>query len=153
MHFNKGQAVLPIPSGSGDLFCVMRATEADALFIKLLFWLIKHQHAVFFWADGHWVLLLWCCLCIIADVMRMNFGLSPKTIQIVCFSLSCLAFWINIKLLYSALINFILQGRWTLESDWLTKVLRQGSSNISLEVQSAAEFSSNPDQAHRPVIF
>ncbi len=31
--------------------------------------------------------------------------------------------------------------------------LSQGSSNISLEVQSAAEFSSNPDQTHLPVIF
>ncbi len=30
--------------------------------------------------------------------------------------------------------------------------LDQGSSNLSLEVQSAAEFSSNPDQAHLPVI-
>ncbi len=31
--------------------------------------------------------------------------------------------------------------------------LAQGSSNISLQVQSAAEFSSNPDQTHLPVIF
>ncbi len=31
--------------------------------------------------------------------------------------------------------------------------LYQGSSNLSLEVQSAAEFSSNPDQTHLPVIF
>ncbi len=31
--------------------------------------------------------------------------------------------------------------------------LEQGSSNLSLEVQSAAEFSSNPDQTHLPVIF
>ncbi len=31
--------------------------------------------------------------------------------------------------------------------------LAQGSSNISLQVQSAAEFSSNPDQTHIPVIF
>ncbi len=31
--------------------------------------------------------------------------------------------------------------------------LVQGSSNISLQVQSAAEFSSNPDQTHIPVIF
>ncbi len=31
--------------------------------------------------------------------------------------------------------------------------LAQGSSNLSLEVQSAAEFSSNPDQTHLPVIF
>ncbi len=31
--------------------------------------------------------------------------------------------------------------------------LDQGSSNLSLEVQSAAEFSSNPDQTHLPVIF
>ncbi len=31
--------------------------------------------------------------------------------------------------------------------------LKQGSSNLSLEVQSAAEFSSNPDQTHQPVIF
>ncbi len=29
----------------------------------------------------------------------------------------------------------------------------QGSSNLSLEVHSAAEFSSNPDQTHLPVIF
>ncbi len=29
----------------------------------------------------------------------------------------------------------------------------QGSSNLSLEVQSAAEFSSNPDQTHLAVIF
>ncbi len=29
----------------------------------------------------------------------------------------------------------------------------QGSTNLSLEVQSAAEFSSNPDQTHLPVIF
>ncbi len=29
----------------------------------------------------------------------------------------------------------------------------QGSSNLSLEVQSAAEFSSNPDQTQLPVIF
>ncbi len=29
----------------------------------------------------------------------------------------------------------------------------QGSSNLSLEGQSAAEFSSNPDQTHLPVIF
>ncbi len=32
-------------------------------------------------------------------------------------------------------------------------LLEQGSSNLSLEVQSDAEFSSNPDQTHRPVIF
>ncbi len=31
--------------------------------------------------------------------------------------------------------------------------VEQGSSNLSLEVQSAAEFSSNPDQTHLPVIF
>ncbi len=31
--------------------------------------------------------------------------------------------------------------------------LVQGSSNLSLDVQSAAEFSSNPDQTHLPVIF
>ncbi len=31
--------------------------------------------------------------------------------------------------------------------------IAQGSSNLSLEVQSAAEFSSNPDQTHLPVIF
>ncbi len=31
--------------------------------------------------------------------------------------------------------------------------LDQGSSNLSLEVQCAAEFSSNPDQTHLPVIF
>ncbi len=31
--------------------------------------------------------------------------------------------------------------------------LEQGSSNLTLEVQSAAEFSSNPDQTHLPVIF
>ncbi len=31
--------------------------------------------------------------------------------------------------------------------------LVQGSSNISLQVQSAAEFSSNPDQTHIPVII
>ncbi len=29
----------------------------------------------------------------------------------------------------------------------------QGSSNLSLEDQSAAEFNSNPDQTHHPVIF
>ncbi len=29
----------------------------------------------------------------------------------------------------------------------------QGFLNLSLEVQSAAEFSSNPDQTHLPVIF
>ncbi len=29
----------------------------------------------------------------------------------------------------------------------------QGSSNLSLEIQSAAEFSSTPDQTHLPVIF
>ncbi len=33
------------------------------------------------------------------------------------------------------------------------KGLTQGSSNLSLEVQSAAEFSSNPDQTHLSVIF
>ncbi len=33
------------------------------------------------------------------------------------------------------------------------KGLVQGSSNLSLEGQSAAEFSSNPDQTHLPVIF
>ncbi len=32
-------------------------------------------------------------------------------------------------------------------------VVEQGSSNLTLEVQSAAEFSSNPDQIHLPVIF
>ncbi len=31
--------------------------------------------------------------------------------------------------------------------------LAQGSWNLSLEVQSAAEFISNPDQTHLPVIF
>ncbi len=31
--------------------------------------------------------------------------------------------------------------------------LDQGSSNLSLGVQSAAEFSSDPDQTHLPVIF
>ncbi len=31
--------------------------------------------------------------------------------------------------------------------------LDQGSSNLSLEGQSAAEFSSNPDKTHLPVIF
>ncbi len=31
--------------------------------------------------------------------------------------------------------------------------LLQGSSNLSLEGQSATEFSSNPDQTHLPVIF
>ncbi len=35
----------------------------------------------------------------------------------------------------------------------LIHFLDQGSSNLSLEVQSAAEFSSNPDQTHLPVIF
>ncbi len=33
------------------------------------------------------------------------------------------------------------------------KALKQGSSNLSLEGQSAAEFSSKPDQTHLPVIF
>ncbi len=36
---------------------------------------------------------------------------------------------------------------------WQCIVLEQGSSNLTLEVQSAAEFSSNPDQTHLPVIF
>ncbi len=31
--------------------------------------------------------------------------------------------------------------------------LDQGSSNLSLEDQSAAEFNSNPDQTHLPVMF
>ncbi len=31
--------------------------------------------------------------------------------------------------------------------------IAQGSLNLSLEVQSAAEFSSNPDQTHLPVII
>ncbi len=31
--------------------------------------------------------------------------------------------------------------------------IAQGSSNLSLEVQSAAELISNPDQTHLPVIF
>ncbi len=31
--------------------------------------------------------------------------------------------------------------------------LKQGSSNLSLEDQSAAEFSSNPDQTHLPCDF
>ncbi len=31
--------------------------------------------------------------------------------------------------------------------------LDQGSSNLSLKGQSAAEISSNPDQTHLPVIF
>ncbi len=31
--------------------------------------------------------------------------------------------------------------------------LAQGSSNLSMKVQSAAEFSSKPDQTHLPVIF
>ncbi len=35
----------------------------------------------------------------------------------------------------------------------LTISLGQGSSNLSLEGQSVAEFSSNPDQTHLPVIF
>ncbi len=35
---------------------------------------------------------------------------------------------------------------------YLIHPLNQGSSNLSLEVQSAAEFSSNPDQTHLPVI-
>ncbi len=35
----------------------------------------------------------------------------------------------------------------------VAKGVAQGSSNLSLEVQSAAEFSSNPDQTHLPVIF
>ncbi len=35
----------------------------------------------------------------------------------------------------------------------LLQPLKQGSSNLSLEGQSAAEFSSNPDQTHLPVIF
>ncbi len=34
-----------------------------------------------------------------------------------------------------------------------SQILAQGSSNLTLEVQSAAEFSSNPDQTHLPVIF
>ncbi len=34
-----------------------------------------------------------------------------------------------------------------------TKDLNQGSSNLSLEGQSATEFSSNPDQTHLSVIF
>ncbi len=34
-----------------------------------------------------------------------------------------------------------------------TNHLDQGSSNLSLEGQSAAEFRSNPDQTHLPVIF
>ncbi len=44
--------------------------------------------------------------------------------------------------------------------DWLllyalksNDTIEQGSSNLTLEVQSAAEFSSNPDQTHLPVIF
>ncbi len=32
-------------------------------------------------------------------------------------------------------------------------IIDQGSSNLTLEVQSGAEFSSNPDQTHLPVIF
>ncbi len=36
-------------------------------------------------------------------------------------------------------------------AEWDT--LRQGFSNLSLEGQSAAELSSNPDQTHLPVIF
>ncbi len=35
----------------------------------------------------------------------------------------------------------------------LIKAVAQGSSNLSLEGQSAAEFSSNPDQTLLPVIF
>ncbi len=35
----------------------------------------------------------------------------------------------------------------------LIKAVSQGSSNLSLEGQSAAEFSSNPDQTPLPVIF
>ncbi len=35
----------------------------------------------------------------------------------------------------------------------LHEPLHQGSSNLSLEGQSAAEFSSNPDQTHLPVLF
>ncbi len=37
--------------------------------------------------------------------------------------------------------------------DTKQKPINQGSSNLSLEVQSTAEFSSNPDQTHLPVIF
>ncbi len=39
------------------------------------------------------------------------------------------------------------------EFEFETNALGQGSSNLSLEGQSAAEFSSNPDQTHLPVIF
>ncbi len=37
------------------------------------------------------------------------------------------------------------------ETKTYLKKLEQGSSNLSLEVQSAAEFSSSPDQTHLPV--
>ncbi len=46
---------------------------------------------------------------------------------------------------------------WSLTNFYLSifvfKAPYQGSSNLSLEVQSAAEFSYNPDQTHLPVIF
>ncbi len=41
---------------------------------------------------------------------------------------------------------------WSANSPDLNPI-EQGSSNLSLEVQSAAEFSSNPDQTHLPEIF
>ncbi len=45
--------------------------------------------------------------------------------------------------MFKAIINIDIEG----------DTLHQGSSNLSLEGQSAAEFSSNPDQTHLPVIF
>ncbi len=41
----------------------------------------------------------------------------------------------------------------TCDSESTIKPLAQGSSNLSQEVQSAAEFSSSPDQTRLPVIF
>ncbi len=61
------------------------------------------------------------------------------------------------KVLYENVKTSWVTGMQTLENTWFCQsvgyVLHQGSSNLTLEVQSAAEFSSNPDQTRLPVIF
>ncbi len=60
-----------------------------------------------------------------------------------------------ISLLSIVVVNhFDLVLRWRAAGFWSVHVfgLNQGSSNLSLEGQSAAEFNSNPDLTHLPVI-
>ncbi len=59
-------------------------------------------------------------------------------------------FWVLRKKSEKSCINVMIYYYYKIDG---LETLEQGCSNLSLEVHSAAEFSSNPDQTHLPVIF